>query len=164
MLSDLYNKKRVVMRKYYMLSLVIISISFLGFGCSSTDQVNSSDSNYEEVPMPEQALSFEYPEPDVWAKYPGGSDAVLEHIKMNSIIPEKARLEGYSGHLLITYVVDKEGKASMAEVLRSPHDSITSLYEDIIDKMHRWEPAVLDGEPIEQRYVISSHFREGETQ
>ena len=152
------------MRNYYMLSLLIISISFLGFGCSSTDQVNSSDLNYEEVPMPEQALSFEYPEPDVWAKYPGGSDAVLEHIKMNSIIPEQARLEGYSGQLLITYVVDKDGKASMAEVLRSPHDSITSVYEDIIERMQRWEPAVLDGEPIEQRYVISTQFREGETQ
>jgi len=66
----------------------------MGFGCSSTDLVNSSDLNYEEVPMPEQALSFEYPEPDVWAKYPGGSEAVLVHIKMNTIIPEKARLEG----------------------------------------------------------------------
>jgi len=55
------------MRKYYKLSLLIISISFMGFGCSSTDLVNSSDLNYEEVPMPEQALSFEYPEPDVRA-------------------------------------------------------------------------------------------------
>ena len=152
------------MRKYYKLSLLIISISCMGFGCSSTDRINSSDLNYEEVPMPEQALSFEYPEPDVWAKYPGGSEAVLEHIKMNTIIPEKARLEGYSGRLLITYVVDKEGKASMAEVLRSPHDAITSMYEDIIERMYKWEPAVLNGEPIEQRYVISSHFREGENQ
>jgi len=152
------------MRKYHIISLLIISISFSVFGCSSAGQVNSSASNYEEVPMPEQALSFEYPEPDVWAKYPGGSEAVLEHIKMNSIIPEKARLEGYSGRLLITYVVDKEGNASMAEVLRSPHDSITSMYEGIIERMDRWKPAVLDGEPIEQRYVISSYFREGENQ
>ena len=152
------------MRNYYILSLLAISITFVVFGCSSTDRINSSDLNYEEVPMPEQALSFEYPEPDVWAKYPGGSEAVLEHIKMNTIIPEKARLEGYSGRLLITYVVDKEGKASMAEVLRSPHDAITSMYDNIIERMYKWEPAVLNGEPIEQRYVISSHFREGENQ
>jgi len=52
----------------------------------------------------------------------------------------------------------------MAEVLRSPHDAITSMYEDIIERMYKWEPAVLNGEPIEQRYVISSHFREGENQ
>lgn len=152
------------MRKYHVLSLLVIPISFLGFGCSSTGQVNSSDSNYEEVPMPEQALSFEYPEPDVWAKYPGGSEAVLEHIKMNSIIPEEARREGYEGRLLLTYVVDVEGNAGQVEIIRTPHDAISDMYKEIVENMEKWEPAILNGEPVEQRYVFTSFFRSGNSQ
>lgn len=152
------------MRKYYIISLLTISISFLGFGCSSTGQMNSSNSNYEEVPMPEQAFSFEYPEPDVWAKYPGGSEAVFEHFKMNSIIPEQARREGYDGRLLLTYVVDVEGNAGQVEVISTPHDAISDMYEDIIENMERWKPAILNGEPIEQRYVFTSFFRSGNSQ
>jgi hypothetical protein len=164
MLSDLVNKLKIAMRKCYILSLLILSVLFLGLGCSSTDRLNSSDSNYEEVPMPEQALSFEYPEPDVWAKYPGGSEAVLEYIKMNSVIPEQARREGYEGRLLLTYVVDVDGNAGQVEIIRTPHDTISDMYKDIVENMEKWEPAILDGEPIEQRYVFTSFFRSGSSQ
>jgi len=136
--------------------------AFLNMSCSSTEsQLKNSASDYAEVPMPESALSEEYPEPEIHAKYPGGSAALNEHIRLNTVIPEIARIEGYEGRLLLTYVVDEKGKAGQVEIINSPHESISEMYKSIVDSMERWEPAVLRGEPVEQRYVITSFFRDG---
>lgn len=150
------------MRKSYILFL--LTVTFLNLSCSSTGEVSTSASNYEEVPMPDQVISEDYPEPDVWAKYPGGNEALQTHIQMNTRIPEAARIEGYNGRLVITYVVDREGEASMAEVLMSPHESISSMYEKLIQNMERWEPAVLNDEPVEQKYIITALFNDEDDQ
>jgi len=150
------------MRKSQIISLFVIS--FLYLSCSSTGEVSTSASNYEEVPMPDQAVSDDYPEPDMWAKYPGGNEALQKYIQMNTRIPEAARIEGYNGRLVIMYVVDREGEASMAEVLMSPHKAITSMYEKLIKNMERWEPAVLNDEPVEQRYIITALFNDSNSQ
>lgn len=58
-------------------------------------------------------------------------------------------------------MVDEKGKAGQVEIINSPHESISEMYKSIVDSMERWEPAVLRGEPVEQRYVITSFFRDG---
>ncbi|MFU8812538.1 MAG: energy transducer TonB [Balneolaceae bacterium] len=148
------------MHKYW-LSLISLLLIAIGLSCSSTgNQLKYSDDYYSEVPMPEQALAMDYPEPDVWAKYPGGHSALQSHIMMNTVIPEPARRGGYGGRLLLTYVVDREGKAGQVEIVMSPHDSISEMYEKIVGNMERWKPAILNGEPVEQLYIISTLFND----
>ena len=146
------------MRKYF--SVTLFSLLFIsGVSCSTTgSQMNHSASEYTEVPMPNQLISEMFPEPDTWAKYPGGNEALQTHIQMNTRIPEKARIEGYNGRLIITYVVNTEGIATQVETLMSPHEAISSMYEKIIADMERWEPAILNGEPVQQQYAISAYF------
>jgi hypothetical protein len=152
------------MRKYLFTILFSLFV-FIGFSCSTTgNQVNSSSASYAEVPMPNQLVSEEFPQPDEWAKYPGGNEALQSHIQMNTIIPEEARIEGYNGRLVMTYVVNTEGVAGQIETLMSPHEAITSMYEKIIADMERWEPAILNGEPVQQQYAISAYFNDNTSQ
>jgi protein TonB len=111
--------------------------------------------------MPENLISEQYPRPDTWAKYPGGEQVLTRTIQIRTGIPDKARREGYDGRAIITYVVNKEGRAGEVEALMSPHESITEMYIDLIDGLERWEPAQMNGEPVPQKYMIVTTFRDG---
>ena len=128
--------------------------------CTPTSKI-AADQGYAEVPVPEQFISEEYPRPDVWAKYPGGKENLDWYIRMNTTIPEQARKDGYEGRVLLSYEVDKEGQAGNSEILMSPHPAITEMYQKIIFDMKTWQPAILNNEPVPQRYYIISSFKAG---
>jgi periplasmic protein TonB len=139
-------------------------ILILAAGCSSSKPdvpAIVADTSYHEVPMPEDLISEEFPRPDTWAKYPGGQQVLTRTIQMRTGIPEKARREGYGGRAIITYIVDENGRAGQVEALMSPHESITEMYRNLIDSLERWQPAVLNGEPVPQKYMILTTFRDG---
>lgn len=134
---------------------------FAGCGASEPQQtIQPSPSEYEEVPVPEEVISEEFPRPDVAAKYPGGPSVLNRTIQLQTIIPEPARRDGYAGRALITYIVDENGVAGEAEAVMSPHESITEMYRAIIDGLERWQPALIDGEPVAQKYMFMALFRD----
>ncbi|GEM_PF-1279792 len=145
-------------------SLAILFILIIISACASqehTAQAPGVDMTFQEVPMPDQLISDEFPRPDEWAKYPGGQQVLNRTIQLSIRIPEQARREGYAGRVIITYVVDENGEAGRVEAVMSPHESITEMYRSIIDNLNQWEPAILDGEPVAQQYMIISTFRDG---
>jgi len=151
------------------MSLKIISVNcllilLLTGACSTTDQASELpeiDLSYQEVPVPEDLWSEEFPKPDMWAKYPGGELILSRTIQINTRIPEQARRDGYGGRAIITYIVDEEGRAGQVKAHMSPHDSITDMYREIISNLEQWEPAIANGNPIAQQYMIISTFRDG---
>lgn len=148
----------------FRLFLATVFIGTIGAACSTPQpavQVPQADLSYQEVPMPEDLISDEYPQPDTWAKYPGGQQILTRTIQLRTGIPEKARREGYGGRAIITYIVDEEGRAGQVEALMSPHEAITEMYRGLVNSLERWEPATLNGEPVAQKYVIVSTFRDG---
>ena len=140
------------------IAVILTAVSTVA--CTPTSKI-AADQGYAEVPVPEQFISEEYPRPDVWAKYPGGRENLDWHIRMNTKIPEQARKDGYEGRVLLSYEVDKEGQAGNPEVLMSPHPAITEMYQKIIFDMKTWQPAILNNEPVPQRYYIISSFKAG---
>jgi hypothetical protein len=161
------NAKQSVVMNLKPLSLaVIILYTIFGVACSSPEQATRAvqadiDMSYQEVPMPDQLITEEFPRPDVWAKYPGGQQLLSRTIQLSTRIPEQARRDGYGGRAIITYVVDENGVAGQAEALMSPHESITEMYRSIVENLNQWQPAILDGEPVAQQYIIVSTFRDG---
>jgi hypothetical protein len=161
------NAKQSVVMNLKPLSLAVIILSTIfGVSCSSPEQATRAvqadiDMSYQEVPMPDQLISEDFPRPDVWAKYPGGQQILSRTIQLSTRIPEQARREGYAGRVIITYVVDEYGETGQVEAVMSPHESITEMYRSIIENLNQWEPAILDGEPVAQQYMIISTFRDG---
>ncbi len=151
------------------MSLKFISAIFILFmlligACSTSEQTSENsqiDLSYQEVPVPEELWSEEFPKPDVWAKYPGGQTILSRTIQFNTRIPEPARRDGYGGRAIITYIVDEEGRAVQVEAHMSPHDAITDMYKEVISNLEQWEPAIVNGNPIAQQYMIVSMFRDG---
>jgi TonB family protein len=147
----------MIFTRYIVPLLLLVTV----MACSSTNQVQNDENKYKEVPVPDQFISSDNPRPDVWAKYPGGKEILDRYVRMNTIIPEKARKDGYEGRVMLSYEVDEEGRTGNIEVLMSPHPDITEMYQEIILDMKRWQPAILNNDSVSQRYYIISLFRSG---
>jgi hypothetical protein len=147
----------MILTRYVIPLLLFVAV----LACSSTNLVQNDGNKYKEVPVPNQFISNDNPRPDVWAKYPGGKENLDRYVRMNTFIPEKARKEGYEGRVLLSYEVDKKGQTGNIEFLMSPHPSLAEMYRDIIQNMETWQPAILNNEPVSQRYYIVSSFIAG---
>ena len=106
-----------------------------------------TEDNLIEIPMEDRGIQMEVPEHFVDSNNLFGTQ--IRKLIMADLV------EG------VDYQVLQSGET---EPLNKKAADLQKMYEDIIERMYKWEPAVLNGEPIEQRYVISSHFREGENQ
>ncbi len=72
--------------------------------------------------------------------------------------PEAARKERIEGVVIVQVVIDEEGRISDAEVLKGlSHGLSESAVESV--KNWRFEPALLDGEPVAVRYNLTINFR-----
>jgi len=146
------------------ISVISLSLMLIIGACSTAEQASELpqvDLSYQEVPVPEELWSEEFPKPDVWAKYPGGQPILNRTITLNTRIPEQARRDGYGGRVVITYIVDEEGRAGQVEAHMSPHDAITDMYKEVISNLEQWKPAIVNESPIAQQYMIVSMFRDG---
>ncbi|WP_421773245.1 energy transducer TonB [Gracilimonas sp.] len=142
-----------------LIALTIITIflsSCATFG-PKTQEYNK-EHPYLEVETPEEYHSEAYPVPDVFAKYPGGKSRLNQHIQMNTRYPIDAYREGVYGDVIITYVVGTDGRTKDIEAVESPSDDFTDMYKRVIQSMDRWEAAILNGEAVEQKYVIKTRF------
>lgn len=146
------------------ISVISISLMLIIGACSTAERTSeypNADLSYQEVPVPEELWSEEFPKPDVWAKYPGGETILSRTIQLNTRIPEQARRDGYGGRVIITYIVDEKGRAGQVKAHMSPHDAITDMYRDVISNLEQWESATVNGNPVAQQYMIISTFRDG---
>lgn len=151
-----HNNLQMRFPRYLIATLLVVLVS-----CASSNSGNTSNLDYTEVPVPDQFISEENPRPDEWAKYPGGKERLDWHIRINTRIPEQARKDGYEGRIILSYEVDEEGEAGNLEVLMSPHQAITDMYSQVISDMDTWQPALLNREPVSQRYYIIASFKAG---
>jgi TonB family protein len=124
-----------------------------------TQEYNNNFPNME-IKTPEEYRSEDYPKPDVFAKYPGGKERLTNHIRMNTCYPAEAYREGVYGDVIITYVVGTDGRTKDIETVKSPSEDFKKMFTRIIQKMDRWEAALLNGESVEQKDAITTRFNE----
>lgn len=73
--------------------------------------------------------------------------------------PQGALDAGIEGRVVITFVVDKEGVVTDAEILQSPD---TRFSDEVIRRLRespKWNPARDQGKPVRIKYVIPIDFR-----
>lgn len=138
-------------------TILILSIQ----ACASSGPAGNQQS-YEEVPMQEDLFSEEFPRPDVMAKYPGGKRGVTRHFVFNTDYPYRLYLEDVEGRVLISYVIDEEGNVEDIEALMSPHEDITKMFIKAASSMEKWQPAMLNGKPVKQKYLYVTRFQKHE--
>ena len=105
----------------------------------------------------------------------GGEDAVLraqqmptfeggdlltfrEWVMMRIRFPQEALENGVYGRVVVSFVIDREGKLGDVNVLRSPDALLSQEVERVLALSPAWTPGKNAGEPVSVKYTIPVDF------
>lgn len=91
-------------------------------------------------------------------EFPGGKDAFYAYIGNNIKYPVKAKENGTSGTVFITYVVEKDGSISNVSVLRGIGDGCDEEGVRVVKGMPNWKPGKQRGKAVRVQYNLPIKF------
>jgi len=92
------------------------------------------------------------------AEFPGGEKALLEFVRKNTIYPREQREIGINGKVWIRFVINKRGKVSDIEVIRSPDKALSRAAVKTIKSLPDWKPAKQNGKNVSMYFTIPINF------
>lgn len=96
---------------------------------------------------------------DVMPQFPGGYEKLKDYLEENMQYPQKLKGSGIRGRVVVTFVVEKDGKISKAKVVRSPHSALAKETLRLVRNMPRWIPGKQNGIHVKVKYTIPVDFK-----
>jgi TonB family protein len=91
--------------------------------------------------------------------FPGGLRAMYMYLNQNVKYPEEAKENAWSGRVILTFVVGKDGKISDVKVIETPQPILANAVVYVVQRMPRWTPGRMSGIPIRVRYMLQFKFK-----
>jgi len=85
---------------------------------------------------------------DEMPEYPGGEQALIEHIAKNTTYPDDARIKKAKGTVVVKFMVSKTGEISNISVKNGIYPSLDSEAVRVIRKLPKWNPGMQRGKPV----------------
>jgi len=89
-------------------------------------------------------------------EFNGGMGALMQYLSDNIRYPEEKDIQG---RVIVSFVVDKDGSISNAQVVKSVHPSFDAEALRIINNMPKWIPGTQNGKPVNVKYVVPINFK-----
>jgi len=136
----------------------------------NTEVTEEPDINIEVDPGDEVEIPIIIAEPiddspvetfqvEVAAQFKGGLEALYSFINNHIKYPEQAREIGIAGRVYVKFVVDKTGKITNPQIIRSPDVILSNEALRIVNMFPDWEPAIQNLERVSTYYTIPINFK-----
>ena len=131
-------------------------------------QINTEDDKDVEVviappveaPVEEEEEEVIFVVVESMPEFPGGQQAMMKYIAENIKYPVIAQENGIQGRVICQFVVEKDGKVSDIQVVRSSGEaSLDKEAQRVINSMPRWKPGKQRGKPVRVKYTLPVNFR-----
>ena len=107
----------------------------------------------------EHVMAYMAESTDVAPSFPGGENAMFRFINEVRHYPAAAYEAGVEGRVRCGFIVDVDGSIDNDPVQRGNNADLNHEAVRIIESMPRWEPAMIDGEPVPVFYLLTIPFR-----
>lgn len=94
-------------------------------------------------------------------EYPGGPAAFNKHITDNLKYPDVARLIGVNGRIVLTFVIDREGKVVEVTPTNCIGAGCESEAVKVLQSLKTWQPGIQKGKPVRVQYSVPISFSIG---
>jgi protein TonB len=91
--------------------------------------------------------------------FPGGQDAQNQFMVKNIKYPAEARNRGIQGVVIVSFIVEKDGKITNITILRNPGGGTADEAQRLVSAMPNWEPGIKNGQPVRVRMQLPVAFR-----
>ncbi len=114
---------------------------------------------YVEPSKPAEDKVYQFPE--VMPKFKGGVDSLMQYIQQNLVYPERERKKRIEGTVYAKFIIDKEGKITQPQIIRSVPKSKNFDREVIrvIRSMPDWTPGKQNGYPVDTEFNLPIQFK-----
>lgn len=131
------------------------------------DQDNMTSSDYKSLEFEEDVFMLVEKMPE----FPGGTTALTDYLKEETIYPEQAREDSIQGRVLLSFVVEKDGSISNPTVVKSSgnnrrnpensdlFDQLDAEALRVLSQMPKWNPGMDNGALCRVQYAIPINFR-----
>ena len=96
---------------------------------------------------------------DEMPEFSGGVEAMMNYIAENVKYPEDAKEKNQSGRVMISFVVEKDGRVNDVKVLRGVCESIDNEAVRVVKAMPNWKPGKQAGKPVRVSYCLPISFK-----
>lgn len=92
------------------------------------------------------------------ASFPGGEDSLMAYLKQAVSYPESALKKGEEGQVIIGFTIEKDGKISHLDVVKSVSLALDQEAMRVIMNMPIWRPALQRNRPVATRQELPINF------
>lgn len=110
------------------------------------------------APKPEVATKI-FDVVEEMPSFPGGNGALMSYLASNIKYPVVAQENGVQGHVIVSFVVERDGSISDVRVARSVDPSLDREAQRVVKSMPRWKPGKQNGSAVRVKYIVPVVFR-----
>lgn len=91
-------------------------------------------------------------------EFPGGELALRSYLASSIKYPVIAQENGIQGKVYVTFVVDKDGSVSNANIARGVDPSLDQEALRVVNSLPSWKPGKQRGQPVRVSYTVPINF------
>ena len=126
-----------------------------GHHCAACEYLSKQAEEKDKVKK--RGKDFVYDVVEQMPSFPGGSEALKEYLKKNTMYPNPDAC--ITGRVVVVFVVDEKGNVGDVKVARSVEPSFDAEAVRVVKAMPRWNPGTEKGKAVKVRYTLPVTFR-----
>lgn len=112
----------------------------------------------QEIEIQENDDETIYQVVDQDPEFVGGMEALFKYLRNNMIYPQEARDNNISGHVYITFVIEKDGRITNPKVLRDIGGGCGAEAIRLVENMPKWKPGRNNGRVVRVQFNLPVRF------
>lgn len=91
-------------------------------------------------------------------EFPGGMEALYKYLASNIKYPAAAKEQKIQGHVIVNFVIEKDGSVSNIKLLRDIGGGCGEEAIRVVQAMPKWKPARLRGKRVRAQFNLPINF------
>ena len=97
-------------------------------------------------------------------QFPGGPNALMKYLSENTKYPESAKANKIEGRVFVSFVIEKDGSITNAEVMRGIDKECDAEAVRVVSSMPKWQAGTQNGEAVRCRFTVPFIFKLNENE
>ena len=161
MITQKQKTKRMVIRMLLTLPVFAMLI-LLNTQCDNPKSNDEGNVSKEQVPVENsegQDCDSIYNVAETMPQFPGGPNALMKYLSENTKYPESAKANKIEGRVFVSFVIEKDGSITNAEVMRGIDKECDAEAVRVVSSMPKWQPGTQNGEAVRCRFTVPFIFK-----
>jgi protein TonB len=158
------NMKSPIIFRILLVAPIVLIILLAASSCGKTKSTEPALPEVAPPPPPPPVPADNEPDSvyttvDLLPVFPGGEAALLKLIGDSVKYPDVAKSKGIQGKVIVQFVIDPDGQAGSAKILKGADPLLDAEALNVIQKLPKFEPGYKDGKAVHVSFIVPIQFR-----